>query len=486
DVSSVGAGMSHNPDLPRNNGDDQPDFMKMLQDMMSSQNNPAFGEALKGMGINNLDPATMNMLAGQLGAFFASPSPDGLDTTMCTDIARKTAATNGDAVVPTPAIQAVENAVHLASLWIDTATRFDSQPTTISAWSRAEWIEATIDTWSNLMRPLAKGVTDAISSAFTAQLEQFTDGDIPPIPGMPALPNGMDMRSMINQMRPMLERVSGSIFSAQFGQAIGTLAGDVTSGTEVGLPLVSNGHVALLPANIGAFGEGLEIDSNEVLIYLAAREVARTRLFTDVPWLGPQLILAVQEYARDITIDTERIQRTVEQFNPTSMDPNDMNAMQEALAGELFSPHPSPNQQAALRRLETLLALVEGWVDVVTANATTNHLPHSDALGEAVRRRRATGGPAEDLFGKLVGLELRPRRMRDAANLFAALENRGGTDLRDNAWRDPESAPTAADLDDIMGYVARVTENTKDDIDRALEDLLSQNNDNDNDTNNDK
>ena len=97
-----------------------------------------------------------------------------------------------------------------------------------------------------------------------------------------------------------------------------------------------------------------------------------------------------------------------------------------ALQGRMFAPQHSPAQQAALARLETLLALVEGWVDVVTERATRDHLPQADALGEAVRRRRATGGPAEKAFGALVGLELRPRRLRDAANLFAALEDSGG------------------------------------------------------------
>ena len=47
--------------------------------------------------------------------------------------------------------------------------------------------------------------------------------------------------------------------------------------------------------------------------------------------------------------------------------------------------------------------------------------PTPALLDEIVRRRRAAGGPAEKTSGALVGLEL-PRRLRDAVNLFAALE----------------------------------------------------------------
>ena len=92
---------------------------------------------------------------------------------------------------------------------------------------------------------------------------------------------------------------------------------------------------------------------------------------------------------------------------------------------------------------------------MVTAAAVKPHLPQADALGEAVRRRRASGGPAEKTFAALVGLELRPRRLRDAANLFAALEASGGAEARDSAWAHPDVAPAAADLDDPLGYVER-------------------------------
>jgi hypothetical protein len=109
---------------------------------------------------------------------------------------------------------------------------------------------------------------------------------------------------------------------------------------------------------------------------------------------------------------------------------------------------------------------------VVTERATRAHLPQTAALGEAVRRRRATGGPAEKAFSGLVGLELRPRRLRDAANLFAAIEDRHGAAARDAAWGHPDVAPTAADLDDPLGYVERVGSAGGTDMDAALDEIL--------------
>jgi uncharacterized protein (DUF2342 family) len=73
-------------------------------------------------------------------------------------------------------------------------------------------------------------------------------------------------------------------------------------------------------------------------------------------------------------------------------------------------------------------------------------------LREATRRRRASGGPAEQTFATLVGLELRPRRLRDAAALWWAMSEKHGTEGRDSLWGHPDLLPSAEDLDDPLGF----------------------------------
>ncbi len=439
-------------------GPDPDDLRRMIEQLLGDPNNPAMAQAMQQMGIDKIDERTMQMIAGQLSALFTAEPTDGINLELCTDMARKTVAAAGDGIVDDAQRRAVQDAVAVADLWLEEVTSFSRPATQPLAWSRAEWVQETMPVWGRLVAPVATAVTDAISAAMRGQLDKLgEEGQLPGLPGgmpgLPGMPGGApDLGGMLSNIEPMLARMSSSMFGAQIGQAVGNLAGEVVSGTEVGLPLLPRGGVALLPANIAKFSEGLEIDDAQVLLYLAVREATRARLFADVPWLGPQLLAAVQAYAADISIDTDGIEAKL-----SSIDPMNPEEVQSALAGGLFTPEPSDAQRRALTRLETLLALVEGWVDVVAAQATAAHLPQSAALGEAVRRRRASGGPAEQLFSQLVGLELRPRRLRDAANLFAALENAGGAQARDQAWGHPDIAPTSADLDDILGYVERVT-----------------------------
>jgi len=408
---------------------------------------PQMVEMMRGMGLDKVDPQMLQMVAGQVQAMFAGADESGaVDASVATDIARKTVAAQGDPTISARVSADAREAVDVANLWLDTVTDLDHSGLVGRAWSRAEWVEATVPVWLELVDPIAVGVSDAMGTALTKQLGALGEGGLPE--GL--VPPGTNPAEMMSQMGPMLRRVQGSMFSVQLGQAVGALAGEILTAGEVSLPLVPAPDVVLMPGAITAFAQGLEIDEPQARLLLAVRESARTRLFHAVPWLAPQLLSAVSDYARDTTIDTEAIEEGLR-----SIDPTDPEAMQQALAGKLFAPQQSDAQRAALTRLETLLALVEGWIDVVTAAAVKQHLPQAEALGEAVRRRRASGGPAEKTFAALVGLELRPRRLRDAANLFAALEASGGAEARDAAWAHPDVAPTAADLDDPLGYVER-------------------------------
>jgi putative hydrolase len=235
------------------------------------------------------------------------------------------------------------------------------------------------------------------------------------------------------------------------------------------VPLAPDGTVALLPRNVSEFGAGLSIPDDQVRIYLATRECAHVRLFQHAPWLASRIESAVSDYARGISVDLTGIEQAL-----GGVDPSRPEAMAELMSSGVFEPPATPEQQAALDRLEHLLALVEGWVDAVTSDACEARLPSAAALRETMRRRRASGGPAERTFETLVGLNLRPRRLRDASTLWAAVAKQRSAAERDHIWSHPDLLPDAADLDDPAAFAAGTTTgdwdiSTLDDTDPADE-----------------
>jgi putative hydrolase len=382
------------------------------------------------------------------------------------DVARQAAAGDDPSIGPAER-SAVTDAIRLAELWLDPTTSFPAATTSASAWSRAEWIEATLPTWTELVEPVASKVVEAFSGELTGGLAAGLGGAGGlagfGLPGLPGVPPGVDLDSdsqdgespgpvpdMAGPLLSMMRQMGGVMFGGQVGQALGTLSREVVSSTDVGLPLAGVGHAALIPAGIASFGDGLGVAPDEVRLFLALREAACHRLFAAVPWLRGRLVAALDDYSRGITVDTSRMQEAL-----GSIDPTNPQALQDALTGGLFEPENTPAQQAALTRLETLLALIEGWIDDVVAQAAQGRLAGASALRETVRRRRASGGPAEQTFGTLVGLQLRPRRMREASQLWQLLRESRGTEGRDALWEHPDLLPTVEDLDDPAGFVDR-------------------------------
>jgi putative hydrolase len=359
------------------------------------------------------------------------------------NVARHAVAAEGDPSVLDVDRHKVVDALRLADLWLDEATSFSTGVRKAEAWSRSEWVEATLPVWSKLCDPIADRAVDAMGGMLAEDPSELGAG----LPG--ELTEAFKAMGGLAGLGGMMRRIGGMMVGSQTGAAVGALAREVVSSTDVGLPLGPERTAALLPAGVAAFGAGLSVDPDQVRLFLALREAAHHRLFAHVPWLRAHLLSAVEDYARGITVDASQLRDAMPQIDPANPE-----AIRDALSGaSLFQPEDTPQQKAALNRLETALALVEGWVDTVVDAAARDRLPQAGALAEAVRRRRATGGPAEHTFATLVGLELRPRRSREAAAIWQGLTEARGVEGRDAVWAHPDLLPTAEDFDDPDGFI---------------------------------
>jgi putative hydrolase len=444
--------MTSNPNTP-SNGDETPKdpLAEMLQNLMGGQGlgNIDPSELAKAAGLPD-DPKLLSQMFAQVQAMMSAPAEGPVNWQLAHENARRVAASSSDPSVGANKAREVDEALRLAELWLDPVTDLPATGLIGRAWSRAEWVEATLGTWKRLTEPVANSIAKALSEAMTQQMPE-------------------EMKSMMGGASSMLQNMGGAIFGMQLGQAIGALSAEVVSSSDIGVPLVDL-EMALLPANVAKFGEGLSIPENDILLFLAVREAAHARLFIQVPWLRGHLLGAIEGYARGIHIDLSRIEELAR-----DLDPSNPEGIQEALSQGVFMPERTPAQTQALEKLETALALVEGWVDEMTAAATENVLPSAAALRETVRRRRATGGPAEHAFSSLVGLELRPRRLREAATLWATLKEERGLAGRDAIWHHPDLLPTGDDLDDPQGFTKRrqLAEASDSEVDDALQKLLN-------------
>ena len=421
------------------------EFQELLRRLMSGDTSGLDAAELSRLSGMQIDPAMMQAVMNQLqGAF--SQTQDGIDWSLAERQALHIANQDGLGVTAGERTD-LDHAFSLAALWLGEATTIGDLPRPPKAVTRGAWVSATLPVWQELAEPVATSIADALTDALGQQAPD-------------------DMQDLIAGAGRLMRTVGGSLFATQLGHVVGRLSTEVVGGGDVGIPVMPDGDAAILPQNFADFGRDLEIPDDQLALYLATRELAHARLFRHARWLRLHVISQVREFAHGIRVDTDALEELASRFDPSQPE-----ELRSALESGALLPQRSEEQTAALTRLENLLATIEGWVDVVTEDATSR-LPSAVRIAEAVRRRRAVGGPAEQALGSLVGLELRPRRMREAAAMWRAVTDAVGVAGRDALWDYPDLMPTA----DPAGLVARLTAASRGEAapSDAMDDALAQ------------
>ncbi|TFC90505.1 MULTISPECIES: zinc-dependent metalloprotease [Cryobacterium] len=443
--------MAEDDSRPDEGHNPEDEFRDMLRDILSGKSSIDPSQLAGAAGLPG-DPASISALMNQLQGALRGGGDGSPNWDAALSQGQERAAQGQLDVTPNERA-ALDQAFHIAALWLDEVISVAELTAPPRLMTRKEWVTATMPLWTQLAEPVATSISDSLTRVLTDQAPE-------------------ELKDLMTGAGQMMRSIGGTLFAMQLGQVVGQLASEVVSGGDVGIPLLSDQQAVLLPQNVALFGEGLDVPADQVQIYLAVRELAHARLFRHSRWLRLHLISSITDFARGIHIDSSRLEQLADGFDPAN--PEELRA---AMVDGSLIPPKTEAQLAALARLETMLALIEGWVDVVTLEAT-NRLPRADAIAETVKRRRASGGPAESAFATLVGLELRPRRLREAAAMWQAVTDAVGNEARDELWAHPDLLPSSADLDDPQALVARLTgsadgtEPALDEVDQALEDLL--------------
>lgn len=387
------------------------------------------------------------------------------------DAARKFLATHNDAPIGQADAKKAQEAIDIANTWLDSQTQF---PVTAAnadvAWSRKDWIDHSVAGWQKLVEPLAEGMVEALGKVLKEMGPQVIDPedaanlDLSALGGMGAL-GSIGSHGTNGEMNflPIMRNFMGQLIATQLGTSIGALSIGLTGSQDAAIPLFEKSGAHLIPQNIAAFGEGLEIPEQEIAIYIALREVAAQRLFSHTPWLAAYIRELISKYGSGITVDIESIQRQAESaMSSGELDITNPDSITLAINQGMFQPEQSGAQSAALAKLEMTFALIEGWIDHVTSLSAKDRLPSFAALQESYRRTRIESAPTQQLFAMLLGLQISPRLTRECSHFWNEIyemsgAQNGGVEVRDHRWEDSALLPTASDLADPAKFLSSTT-----------------------------
>ena len=429
------------------------DFEAFMRQFLSGNSGIDNEQLAKAAGLPT-DPAAlaamMEQLRSAMSSLSAQGSSPGVNWEMATAQARGIAKT-GATAISDASRKSIQEAVAIGSLWLNEATSIPEVTGEPKLLSRELWVADAMPLFQALSEPVANRMSEALSENISMNAPE-------------------ELQEILGSASGVMKSAGGALFAMQLGQALGKLSQEVLTGGDIGLPIFKDSRAAFVTQNLELFVTGLEIERDQAFIYLVTRELAHVRLFRHSKWLREAIVSQISKYAAEISIDNTRIIELAEEFDPQNPD-----ELRDALQSGAFIAERTTDQNDALASIETMLALIEGWVDVATESAT-RRMPKAGAVAEAIRRRRATGGPAELTFGTLVGLELRPRRLREASAMWRAITEAVGNEKRDSLWDHPDLLPGSSDIENPAGVISKLREGgaTPDAFDQALRDLLDK------------
>jgi putative hydrolase len=322
------------------------------------------------------------------------------------------------AAAPDPGeARAWDDRLRLAELWVDPVTSLPGPGLALSARpvGRPDFAEAVLPGFAPLVEPGARRMSEALGAGAGGEM-----------PGA----------------GEMVGRVGALLAGLQAGSLVGQLARSVLGQYELAMPPGDPARVLVVPENVRAFEQAADLPGDQLRLWLACHQVVGQRLFAGVGWLPDHLHAVVDEIARETELDPSGLMDRLQ-----SLQLERPEGLQEMLEGGegLLGP-PSAALQAAIGRLEVLLALTAGYALVICGRALEGRLPGLQRIQAAVGRRMADPQGPGGLFAQLLRAD--PGRAAAARGERFCLQVLAATDIEglDRVWAHPDLLPDQEEL----------------------------------------
>lgn len=246
----------------------------------------------------------------------------------------------------------------------------------------------------------------------------------------------------------LFAQLGPALLGMQVGTMVGTMSRQVLGQFDVGLP--ASETVAYVVPNIESFAAACDVEVRQARLWVALHEVIHHGAFA-VPWVREHLQNLVAAYVEALEFDPTVLQDRLSGVG----DPAELEAMLQQ-PGALTGLVVGPEQEQALGQVEAFMAIIEGYGEHLMDAITQGLIPEAHRLGEALERRREQADEGEAALQQVLGLQMAPDRRAAGATFCEEIARRWGPESLTSLWDGPEMMPSRSELDDVVGWAARV------------------------------
>jgi coenzyme F420 biosynthesis associated uncharacterized protein len=292
--------------------------------------------------------------------------------------------------------------------------------------TRAQWVEANIESFRFVMDPLA------------AKMGGAGLGGVP-------VPGGAGQ---------ILQQITGVFMGLQTGFVLGYMGRSVIGQYELPLPAPSPTRLLYVTSNLHEVEREWELDPRQFRYWIALHEITHHLEFSR-QWVQNYFRAQLKTLVDSLDFDPNRMSAAFEGLE--MLDP-------ERLAATLQDPERliqaawTPLSKDAMQRLQAFMTLAEGYATFVMDAVGARLLSEHARLKEAMERRRQSLSPGDALLERLLGLELKRRQYEEGVKFCRYVAGLRDIETLNRAWDNPDSLPTTEELADPDAWVARVAD----------------------------
>ncbi|HET7769806.1 MAG TPA: zinc-dependent metalloprotease [Chloroflexota bacterium] len=290
----------------------------------------------------------------------------------------------------------------------------------VHVFDRPDWVDANLAQFRLMFAPLDETYAETIAR----------------VPG--AAPVGMMGQVML---------------SAQMGILLGYLARRVLGQYDLSLlgrEPVTEGRLYFVQPNIAALERRYDLPSDEFRAWIALHEVTHAFEFEAHPWARAYMNDLLTTYLKSLSDDLFGLR-------PGGAVSLIAGRIKDNLfeRGHVLEMMMSPAQREVFRKLQALMALMEGYSNHVMNQVGARQLKDHAQLKATFESRAKSRGAAEQLFIKLTGLDIKLEQYVLGERFCDQIVREHGLTVLNQVWQGEEHLPTLDEIHAPARWIAR-------------------------------
>lgn len=252
--------------------------------------------------------------------------------------------------------------------------------------------------------------------------------------------------------------VNQNLMSYEVGLLLGYMARRVMGQYDLAMfgrePVTDPGKLYFVEPNIRGIEQKLGLPKDDFRMWLALHETTHVFEFEAHPWVRQHFNFLLERYMQFLQQDTEFLKQGVRGLkvfadrikNPEGDDKpaSWMEAIMDA------------DQRALFNEMQAMMSVIEGYSNHVMNAVGKDLLPNYEEISRKFEERQKMRSQADQLFGKLTGLNVKLEQYRQGEEFVDAVVAKRGHDFAYKVWDKPEHLPSMAELKDPDLWIARI------------------------------